>query len=55
VGNCHFDGELWTLDSLLVQKVGNRGEVACLVRVGRISTLMRILGFLLSTVELTWI
>jgi hypothetical protein len=26
MGNRYFDGELWTLDSLLVQKVGGKDE-----------------------------
>jgi hypothetical protein len=51
MGNRHFDGELQTLDSWLVQKVGNR-RGSCLARVGRISVL-RILGFLLSNLDFT--
>ena len=51
MGNLHFDRELWTLDILLVQKVGNpRG--LCLARAGRVSA-PRILGFLLSNLDLT--
>ncbi len=51
MGNHHFDGELWTLDSVLVQKVGNQ-RGSCLARAGRISA-PRILGFLLSNLDFT--
>ena len=52
MGNRHFDGELWTVDSFLFQKIGNRGGcMSC--EGGKDEYSDEDVGFLLSTVELT--